>query len=322
MSIQPILPASPLVGGKLNVVGEDHAESGARRRLEKVFVADMTGDPNCKYWTEADFPDLRNDIPGRKKKAGTAQADPAADLMEFRAVHGVSMLIASFDTLCDVAARVAAITDNRSGKAIALFLTGYFTKFVEKRKRIVGTWEPTLTPDVNSAVNAVYAAVGNALVAYVTAVKANKHDVAQLRVATQALASNRGAVDALLDPLLAAVGVPHTDDPGALATEMRKQRSAAMGIAAHLSSQTGVWKVGNRHVKDLQDEEIKVDMSKANYVTKDDFNQAFNAWKIWKAQQLQQRKLQLQQQQLQQQRLQQQQRSQQRPQQGPRQPNI
>jgi hypothetical protein len=291
MSIQPILPPSPLVGGKLNVVGEDHAESGARRRLEKVFVADVTGDPNCKYWTEAEFPDLRGDVPGRKKRrGGTGQADPAADLMEFRAVHGVSMLIASFDTLCDVATRVAAITDNRSGKAIAVFLKGYFAKFLAKRKRIVGTWEPTLTPEVNTAVNAVYATIGNAVVTYVTDVKANKHDVAQLRVATQALASNRGAVDALLDPLLTAVGVPHTDDPGALATEMRKQRSAAMGIAAHLSSQTGVWKVGNRHVKDLLDEEMKVDMSKANYVTKDDFNQAFDAWKRWKFQQLQQLK--------------------------------
>lgn len=281
----PQMPTSPLLPDMLNVVGEDHAESGERRRLEKLFVQDMTG--SSSYWTEADFPDLHREIPGRKKKGGTGQAkDPGADLMEYRAVHGVAMLIGAFDRLCDKAGEVAG--SGNPTEALA-FSKVNLLKFNKVKKRIQSTWEPTNSTDVNAAVQKVYDDINKVLTTYVSVMEKaeQKNATAYLVKATQALAGSRGDIDALLPPLRDAVGAPDTDDPSALAHDMRMQRSTWMGLATYGTRQRGVWKIGDGHIDDLKNQQVRVDLSKANFVTRSEFNQAFNAWKAWKYQQLQ-----------------------------------
>jgi hypothetical protein len=315
-----------LLPGKLNVVGENHAESGPRRDLEKAFAKEMTG--NANYWTEADFLDLHQKVGIRKMRGGQGQAkNPGADLMEYRAVHGVAMLIDGFDKLCDEASRVAGISDNSAKAAVTAFVTVNVKAFLNRRKRIVGTWEPTVSDslddavqavfdNVNAAVLAVYDKTYNVLNLYLDLV-AHEAAVDMQLAFTQDLANERAAVDALLPPLLTAAGVPQTDNPVAVANDMRKQRSAYMGLATTVTDQVGVWKIGDLHIQDLMDGTVNIDMSRANFVTRDDFNQAYEAWKLQKEHQLllrkvQQRKLQqqqvqqkLEQQQLRQQQLQQ-----------------
>ncbi|HEX4830532.1 MAG TPA: hypothetical protein VH478_05505 [Trebonia sp.] len=52
-----------------------------------------------------------------------------------------------------------------------------------------------------------------------------------------------------------------------------------MGLAG-MSSLTGVWKIGNGHVEDLFNGVAKVDMSRANFVTRDDFEAELGAWRL------------------------------------------
>jgi hypothetical protein len=47
-----------------------------------------------------------------------------------------------------------------------------------------------------------------------------------------------------------------------------------------MSSLTGVWKIGNGHVEDLFNGVAKVDMSRANFVTRDDFEAELGAWRL------------------------------------------
>jgi hypothetical protein len=289
MSIQPQQPPPILVSGKLNVVGEDHAESDPRRRLERLFCLDQT--QNNNYWTEAEFLDLHEQVGIRGNRSGPVQPpqrNASADLMEYRAVHGVAMLIKKFDELADAAGNAAASGDRT---AVFAFVQVNLRSFRKDQKRVVNTWTPTASGDVNTAVQNVYDNINALLAKYVQvmrlALAKNSVDI-QLK-ATQVLANGRTAIDALLDPLLQAVGVPKASNAGELAGEMRKQRSLAMGLATY-TTRIGVWKIGDGHIQDLLDGTAKVDMSRANFVTRDEFNTAFDAWKRWKYQQLQQQK--------------------------------
>ena len=309
---------SVLVRDKLNVVGENHKESGARRTAEMWFAKEMTGSEN--YWTETKFPDLHLAVGSREKRGGQGQAKaPIADVMELRAAHGVAMLINAFDNLCDGASSVAKEGDNaynsdKAAKAVVLaFLRVNMQAFVDFKDRVVGTWEPTASPNVNQAVQAVYDNIGEVLAMCFKDLRAHKAAPKLQLQAIGILANKRATIDALLPPLLTAVGEPPAANVGELADEMRARRSTFMGLAAGMSKQLGVWKIGDFHVDDLKDETVKIDMSKANFVSKDDFNQEFEAWRLRKREQLLLQKRKLQQQQV---------RQQQPRQQQPRQPNT
>jgi hypothetical protein len=59
---------------------------------------------------------------------------------------------------------------------------------------------------------------------------------------------------------------------------MRVQRSRFMGLAGAFSQEKGVWKIGDKHIDDLKTQRAKVDMSRANFVSEADFNQAYDTW--------------------------------------------
>src|SRR5215472_14019393 len=163
MSIQSQQPPPVLVPGRLNVVGEDHAESGRRRRLERLFCSDLT--QNDYYWTEAQFLDEHEQVGIRANRGGQVQPprrNASADLMEYRAVFGVAKLIEKFDELADAARNVA---DSKNGTAVFAFVQVNLRSFwYDNQKRVVNTWTPTASSDVNTAVQDVYDAI-NALLA-------------------------------------------------------------------------------------------------------------------------------------------------------------
>lgn len=96
--------------------------------------------------------------------------------------------------------------------------------------------------------------------------------------ATRAVANSRANVNALLPALLTAVGVDSSSNAAKLAELMRDLRSSFMGLAGGYQAKDGVWKIGQGHIDDLKSGEVKVDMSKANFVTREDFNKEFDAW--------------------------------------------
>lgn len=260
-----------MVAGKLNLVGEFHSESDARRDEEKRFCLAKVHRPD--YWVEHQFPDVYDggqlaNLPG----AGEA------DLMEYRGAHGVALAIEKFEKLGNDAVNVSATPISSAAGAVSAF-TGQvkevvtFAANVKKRSRL------SMTSEVNAAVQAVYTEVANACRAYTDAIRDAPLD--KQLVAVRTLANSRIAVRDRVAAVSGAVGANLTDDRDAaeLAKCMRKRRSTFMGVGAENSGLLGVWKVGNGHITDLKDGTAKVGLRRVHLVTRDEFNAALDAWR-------------------------------------------
>lgn len=272
---------SVLVTGKLNVVGEFHNESRARRAEEKQFVLEKIGSGN--YWTESQFPDLQAQM-GIRDKQEQGQED-GADLMEYRAVHGAALLIEHSVPLEDAARRLGALkvgelTPEKTVVFDKLVVTfdqkvENYRLFVERAGKSVA---PTATPEVNKVVDAVFKVVRHACQTYGSA---SRRTPSELSAAALVVADTLGKLPRFSPLLEQVVGVvPSTGGKTKpLEEEMRTQRSKSMGLAAVFSQEVGVWKVGNGHLEDLVNGRVKVDMTKVNFVTRDAFNQEFDLWR-------------------------------------------
>lgn len=287
MSVQTTEPVSVLRADTLNVVGEFHSESQPRRALEKQFVFEKIGSKN--YWTEYQLKDEPMALGIRKKLGGEGYAKKSADLMELRAAHGVALLMEKYDGLCAEARRVSAITDATAGPAVLAFIDKNYRAFAKEQQALEKTWEPTESADLNKAVKDVYDRITHIRQSYFGVLRRaheklekhemSKEDEVKLQLtATQHLADSRADVYALLSAVLIAVGVDGPVKASQLEEMMRDLRSAFMGLAGGIQAQTGVWKVGQGHIDDLKSGAVKVDMSRANYVTRQDFNKEFDAW--------------------------------------------
>jgi hypothetical protein len=257
-----------LVAHKLNIVGETHTESDPRRAEEKRFCLLKTG--SADYWTEAQFPDLSTD--GHQQYQG----DPAADLMEFRATHGIAYLIAAIDRLGDEAVNVSATPANSAGPIISAF-DAKVKKLILMRDRVDRSWRPS-SDSVNRAVQAAYDDAERAFQAYNAAFQ-NAATSKQLKAILD-FGNSRIALRDRVPALADAVGAVISDkrDAAQLAEYMRTQRSTFMGLGAIFSKRTeGVWKVGDLHITDLTSGRSNVDRSRINIVSKEDFNAQLQA---------------------------------------------
>jgi hypothetical protein len=268
---------SVLVADMLNVVGENHPESNARRALEKQFVLETIGSTN--YWTENEFKDQYG---GRVTKDSTKKKEygEGADLMEFRAAMATAFLVVAFEGLCDEAGRVGAITDDTAGAALTAFVTVNVANFAETKEILARKWTTTPTDEVNTAVQAIGNAIDTVLGLYKEIMqKATAHGSIKHQLqATTILAGKRAQVTAFLPQLCVAVGVPGSTNAETLYKLMIEERSKYMGLGASFAGQTGVWKVGDHHIRDLMNE-LNVDTSHAHIVSREDFNKEFEAWK-------------------------------------------
>jgi hypothetical protein len=257
-----------LVADRLNIVGETHTESDARRAEEIKFCLVKAG--SADYWTEDKFPDLSTD------GVQQFQGDPGADLMEFRATHGIAYLVAAIDKLGDEAVNVSTTPVNSAGPVVTAFDLKV-KKLMVMRDRVDRSWRPS-SEAVNRAVQAAYDQAERAFQAYNTAFQnapANK----QLK-AIRDFSNSRIALRDLIPALTAAVGAEISDNRDAhqLAEYMRTQRSIFMGLGAIFSMRKkGVWKVGDLHITDLTSGKSNVDRSRINVVSKEDFNAQLQA---------------------------------------------
>ncbi|WP_157432921.1 hypothetical protein [Actinomadura rifamycini] len=258
-----------LVAGMLNLVGEYHSDSDARRDEERAFCLAKVKDPN--YWVEHLFPDVYDR--GLKNLPDVS----GADLVEYRAAHGVALAIKKFERLGEEAVTVSTLSVNSADGPLAAFHDKVrevveFASTVSKRARLDADNE------VNVAARAVYRALIDACRAYTAAGNAPTKD---RLTAVRNLANGRIGVRDRLPALAKAVGADVADDRDAaeLATCMRRRRSGFMGVAAEHSGLIGVWKVGNGHVEDLRNGTPKVALSRVHLVTAEDFETEFDAWR-------------------------------------------
>ncbi|HEU5471862.1 MAG TPA: hypothetical protein VFV67_14520 [Actinophytocola sp.] len=267
----------PLVQDKLNVVGEFHSESGPRRAMEARFCLAKTRSPN--YWRENEFPDLHQEVSSRARRGQGHGGAQGADLMELRAAHAASLLVEKTTELSATAAKLAGVARVMTPKIYRLF-NEKINAVHRFRVRAAGGWRPTRTTELNTAAAAIFDGTEHACQAYLDATP----DLSTLTLsaqsaAAQAFADGLNAVSGQLDVLKNAVGATGLgNDPTALAAHVQAQRSAFMGLAAGMSSQLGVWKIGQGHIDDLTSGRSKIDMSRANFVTRDDFIQEFTDW--------------------------------------------
>jgi hypothetical protein len=271
-------PKRTLVRGKLNIAGESHRESDTRRDKEKQFVKGVIDSDN--YWTEANFPDLANQFSDRRTKGKKMAGDPAADLMEYRAAHGAAVLLVNYEKMASAAARVTPAPGQTAEDAVAAFLGDPYAELMRIRDRVKGTWRPTTSQDLNKAAKAVYDAVENVDTQFKQGLGKAEADEDKRLEKTRALGRNPSILRGLVPPLERAVGMTasHDRDPATLAQSMRLQRSTFMGLAAGMSGLTGVWKIGNGHIEDLLGGAAKIDLSRANFICKQDFNAQLESW--------------------------------------------
>jgi hypothetical protein len=219
-----------LVPGKLNVVGETHNESDARRVAEMQFSLAKTGSAN--YWTEAEFLDAYQRFGDRRPRGGQDQAqdDPAAADLQYRAAHCAALVIVTFEELANEADRVAAALPTSATPTAALrtFADGKIRAFIQARDLLAAGWEKTQSEVVNAAAEAVYTNVKAALATYFAAIR--NAPPGQQVAATKALAGNRVALGALAAPLAQAVSAtPPTADAATLAQYKRWQIGTKTG---------------------------------------------------------------------------------------------
>lgn len=277
-SARPVVLQRALVADKLNVVGETHTESDPRRPAEKAFSKAMTGSGN--YWTEAEFPDLHMAVSGRRKRAqAQPQGEANADLMEFRAAHAAALLVAQYQKTALAAGVLVASgdplqSDDGRGLSPALrtFIDEDLRKLVKYKARVERSWRATQTSEVNSAVKKLFDLVENIEKRFLETAR----DPSTRRKALLFLQGANDVIKKNVVPLATAVGFPDSAD---LADEMRVARSRMMALAAEASSQKGVWKVGDLHVKDVLDEKTKTLRVKAHYERKADFDVELAAWR-------------------------------------------
>jgi hypothetical protein len=261
-----------VVDKRLNIVGEDHEESRNRRVLERQFSAATTLSAN--YWQEVEFLDLHQPVSGRKPRVGQA-GSAGADLMEFRAVHGATLLLGAYEKMTKTAQEVVS---NPTGAAVQSFIDVQIPAFVALRDNINRRWRPSETDAVNQAVQVVYDTAQRVCQTYLNGI--NGATAAKKLANTRILADNATILRSLVPAMAKAVGfsVPPDNDAAVLAQNMRTERSKFMGLAAGLSKETGVWKVGELHIVDLLSGALKIDTSRINIVTQDTFNTELKAW--------------------------------------------
>ncbi|MBP2320349.1 hypothetical protein JOF56_000734 [Kibdelosporangium banguiense] len=263
-----------LAADRFNLVGEDHAESKPRRDLERQFCEAKTNSKN--YWTEAAFLDPHEE--GQTAPEG----DSSADLMEYRAMHGVGLLLVQFEKLGDEAVTVSTTPSVSAVSAVGVFAEKV-KLIVPLRDRIDRSWRES-TPEVTQAVRTVCDNVVRVCQVYLDAVQGTSSPGLQLQ-ATRKFANDRSAIRDLLPNLAKLAGAnlkgEHERDARQLESYMRLQRSRFMGFGANQASGArtrGVWKVGNGHIDDLVSGRANVGTRFLNIVSQQDFNDELKAW--------------------------------------------
>ncbi len=284
---------TPLKEDCLNVVGENHKESGARRVDEKNYTVSHIGLSN--YWQEHEFRE-RSLTEEEKKEKMTKKssyvdkrkmADPfklrflhwiklieenAAEIAKFSPlnwkIYFIKKLINQIDLIQTLWSHLQLLKLNVFDAEFEKNEKEKFLDLEEYVKNIAVTWESLYKRNYNLAI----------FYGFNRSIKPEqlKFDWAsggKVVTTHNSEESYKASINALLDALVKK-GLINSRDSTKTEEEFNKERSYAMHYVANKRYlEKDVWKIGQDHVDD-----IKELPRTYNLVTRDEFNAHFNKW--------------------------------------------
>jgi hypothetical protein len=287
-------PGPFLDRNRFNLVGENHKLSDARRAQEQKFIQDKL--PGLGYWTEGDFDsgdnvDLRalhkavlltiifQDMAGQASEV-LAELGPAALAWPAEApdrlaglpknparkdpaqmpgtMKGIGKAISQANQLDQAQAKFMQF----SGEQLAEAIRDRYS--IDHKRKLADSATDT-------AVQAVFDMVDSAFGQY----------FGSLYRAMQVLVGTSDALVGLVPPLSQAA-IRFGEVPGSLedlSLFLRRERSWRMYQAAATTTERGVWKVGDNHIKDLREHPEKIDPARVNILSTAEFDTLLGAGK-------------------------------------------
>ncbi len=282
--------------GKLNVIGENHPESGARR-ADEIEMVKTRGFVRDQYWTENAFT-----FTGAAAAADGGQQDVSrsGDDRSLLVVQSLSFALeelVSLEGRADQALGAARAELAEKDKDLGLFntllagcqrtLTSTLAE-LEQTALAVDEWRKDQTKDpIIVEIDDAIEDLRNTLDQYQRMLPADceADELEEVMDDVESLSTScDGAnmrVTALLrklnyaDPSDAAAEVTGKEGAKQLSKQIVGERSLHMFMAAEASGKTGVWKVGDEHLADMKG----VPAEHINVIDRDEFNRDFLRWK-------------------------------------------
>lgn len=225
-----------ITAGKLNLVGEDHDESRARRDSERDFFKEKFGFSEEQYWQEKLFRG-RNDRWGNSKRLTVLQ----------RASYMVKNM------------KYFSKSEHLSGGALEQVAPEMSEDFRKYQMALVNwTTPPTASADERAADEEF---IREARVILGTVFRKD-YDEAKRKINT----------------LLRKNGIDQTKSIEAVVKSVSARRSSHMLSVAYTSGKIGVWKIGNDHLKDINEVHRHGGFDKIALTSAEEFNKEFKNW--------------------------------------------
>lgn len=258
---------TPLVTGRLNVVGEDHNETAGRLAREQLYCKTYSG--SSSYWTESSFRTRKYSLWSDFFEDKRPRADPFKDRFEHALLKADSTNFWHYNTPAPTQPDIDHIDNNRA--ALPNLIRNGTQRFSHDLVVMISNLENDtdgfeLTPQAKLA--------HIALKGDVTAL----YDQAAVCIRLlSTIGSPIAGIITALDLMWANLRTLKTSY-GALRTdpEVRLSRSNAMHTAAEARhAEAGVWKVGDRHREDMANDP---NPKSYNLVDRAAFNADYNTW--------------------------------------------
>jgi hypothetical protein len=266
-----------LVNNKLNVVGEDHDESGKRRDEEKAV---SSRDAGGKYWTEGEFRarprSFGEALFGESSDEGRAFADP----LYLRIAHRVQFL-GKFNLLDKTLDAWDQGSEDKGKEVIALgtqVLAGMETQLIEMRTLIglalKNEEKNSYTDKQAELLNAINTELKGVVIPKFLKLEEAWKTIVPLNALPKAAVDLEKEFHAGVDSLMKDAEALGGTDLGKT-RELRSQAMDQSGTAR--KTDKGVWKIGDAHFGDI---EQMVGRKEYNLISRQEFNDEYKSLPI------------------------------------------
>lgn len=260
---------------KLNIVGENHEESGDRRREEKTMVQEKYGFLDNQYWQENNF-----------QYGGASGVTRSGDSLVHLVLQSAAFLLEDFKSMKRWLRLIIEIFD----------VDGDDVTVDNKMETLIERMEDALDenvelelaadkldkadeyPDVVDQALDIADHIDTSLTHYIEQIEAG--NVEPTKTLPQ-LIKNIEAMEEHIQEILEDYNVAATE-PEQVATQIVHERSLGMYMAAEEAAEkdgkTGVWKVGQRHADDLRDGVQDFNSKRLTMTSETEFNAELKAW--------------------------------------------
>jgi hypothetical protein len=229
--------------GKLNLVGEKHSESDLRRDNEKYMLErDYEFNQRTQYWQEGDFR-------GRKERYG--------DSPNYRVLQSAAVLLQSVRVFRECVGRIIDVGDVERLKAAGVLKTVPITEMRTPYDRFKSSVEFCVSQEeedkeLTAEANDIVAFLGDDLDNIQKEGDLQDLQAGELKGALNDLSKKASEWQTWTELLLRRYNFDPKNGPQKIIESVSLERSRFMLEVAKDSPQTGVWKVGEDHMKDMK----------------------------------------------------------------------